>query len=172
MRVGRIGGMPFAVDDADGDLALALRERVPAGVKMCAERSCSLRQLGIVHPDLARPAHLAAGLDQRAIAVLLLRRHLVVRNLGIAAKSWCVGHRANSSFWFDCRPILPSRSTHVDGIAGRLSIPRRWPTRIGKWLASPPRAGVRCVRADRIVDTGAANPETRLHGPFGRVSLR
>src|SRR6266566_8299262 len=39
MRVGWVGGMPFAVDDADGDLALALRERVPAGVKMRAERS-------------------------------------------------------------------------------------------------------------------------------------
>jgi hypothetical protein len=27
-------------------------------------------------------------------------------------------------------------------------------------------------RTAGIVDTGAAGPETQLHGPFGRVSLR
>src|SRR5882757_8180903 len=32
MRIGRVGGMPFAVDDDDGDLALALGERVAAWV--------------------------------------------------------------------------------------------------------------------------------------------
>src|SRR3984893_17420704 len=98
MRIGWIGRMPFAVDDADGDLALALRERVPAGVKMRAEQSCCLRQLGVVYPDLARPAHLAAGLDQRSITSLLLRRHLVIGDLGIAAKSRRVGHQAISSY--------------------------------------------------------------------------
>src|SRR5216683_7859942 len=81
---------------------------------MRAERSRRLRQLGVVHPDLARPAHLAAGLNQRAIAFLLLRRHLVIGDLGIAAKSRRVGHRA-FLFGVDCVHLLPLRSTHVDG---------------------------------------------------------
>ena len=34
MRVGRVGRMPFAVDDDDGDLALALGERVAAWVAL------------------------------------------------------------------------------------------------------------------------------------------
>jgi hypothetical protein len=42
MRVGRVGRMPFAVDDDDGDLALALGERVAAGVEMGPERSRGL----------------------------------------------------------------------------------------------------------------------------------
>jgi hypothetical protein len=88
--------MPFAVDDDDGDLALALAQRI-AGAEMRAERPHHLRQLGIVHPDPARPGHLAAGLDQRAIAFLLLRRHPVIGKLGIAAKGRGVGHRAISS---------------------------------------------------------------------------
>jgi hypothetical protein len=42
MRVGRAGRMPFAVDDDDGDLALALGERVAAWVEMGAEAFTSL----------------------------------------------------------------------------------------------------------------------------------
>jgi hypothetical protein len=40
MRVGRVGRMPFAVDDDDGDLAL--EERVAAGVEIGPERSRGL----------------------------------------------------------------------------------------------------------------------------------
>src|SRR6266481_3469790 len=50
MRIGRVGRMPFAVDDDDGDLALALEERVPTRVEMRAERCRRLHQLGVVHP--------------------------------------------------------------------------------------------------------------------------
>src|ERR1700731_3281563 len=92
MRVGRVSRMPFAVDDDDGDLALALRQGISAGVKMRAERRRRLRQLGIMHPDLAWPAGGAPDLDEKPIALLLLRRHLVIGDLGIAAKGWCVGH--------------------------------------------------------------------------------
>src|SRR5690349_15503383 len=59
---------------------------------MRAERTRGLRQLGIVHPDPARSAQLAASLDQRAIALLLLRRHLLIGDLGITAKGWRIGH--------------------------------------------------------------------------------
>src|SRR5205085_6213802 len=84
--------MPFAVGDDDGDLALALGERVPAGVEMRSERADRFRQLGVVHPDLPRPAQWAARLDQLVVARLLLRRHPVVRDLGIAAEGWRLGH--------------------------------------------------------------------------------
>src|SRR5437763_9015515 len=63
-----------------------------AGVKMAAERSYRLRQFGIVHPDLARPAQRSAGLEQRAIALLLLGCHLVIRDLGVAAERRRLGH--------------------------------------------------------------------------------
>src|SRR5215469_9894032 len=92
MRIGRIGRMPFAVDDADGDFALALGKRVMAGMEMGAERPRRPRQLWIVHPDLARPSDAAADLDQRAITLPLLRRHLVKGDLGVTAKGWRIGH--------------------------------------------------------------------------------
>jgi hypothetical protein len=47
--------MPFAVDDTDGDLALAFGKGVIAWLEMGAERSRGLRQFGIVYPDLVRP---------------------------------------------------------------------------------------------------------------------
>src|SRR5438067_7606160 len=92
MRRGRVSRAPLARDDDDRDLAFALGQRVMAGVKMAAERSYRLRQPGIVHPDLARPAQGAAGLEQRVIALLLLGRHLVIGNLGIATKGRRLGH--------------------------------------------------------------------------------
>src|ERR1700720_3769810 len=92
---------------------------------MRAEQSCRLRQLGLCTPDpcSARPPGL--GLDQRAIAFQLLRRHVVIGDLGIAAKRWRVGHRANSFFRVDCEHILLSRSTYVDD-----PLPDRWPSPI------------------------------------------
>jgi hypothetical protein len=48
VRVGRVGRMKRAGDDADGDLPLALAERV-AGAEMRPERPHHLRQLGVVH---------------------------------------------------------------------------------------------------------------------------
>jgi hypothetical protein len=91
MRVGRVDRMPLAVDDNDDDLALALGERI-AGAEISAQRPHHLRQLRAVHPNLVRPAEGTAGLDQRAITLLLLRRHLVIGNFGIAAKGWRIGH--------------------------------------------------------------------------------
>ena len=92
MRGGRVDRVPFAVDDDDGDLALSFAERVMAGVEMAAERCRGLRQLGVMHPDLARPADLAADLLQKPVALLLLRGHLVIRDLGVPAKSRGLGH--------------------------------------------------------------------------------
>src|ERR1700752_1384911 len=83
--------MPFAVDDAHRDIALALLQRI-AGAEMSAHRPHHLRQLGVVHPDLVWPAERTAGLDQRAITLLLLRRHLVIGNFDIAAKGRRIGH--------------------------------------------------------------------------------
>src|SRR3954452_20243229 len=92
MRARRVCRMPFAVDNADGDLALALGKRVMPGMEMRAERSRSLRQLGVMDPDLARPAELTADLDQKAIALLLLRRHLLIADLAVTAKGGRIGH--------------------------------------------------------------------------------
>src|SRR5258705_6600976 len=91
MRVGRVDRMPLAVDDDDGDLALPLAQRV-AGAEMRAQWPHHLRQLGVVHPNLVWAAKRAASLDQRAITHLLLRRHLVIGNFGVAAKAWRIGH--------------------------------------------------------------------------------
>src|SRR5579862_7560826 len=52
MRGGGVGRMPFAVDDDDGDLALALGQRISAGVEMRAQRRRRLYELWIMHPDL------------------------------------------------------------------------------------------------------------------------
>src|SRR5712671_5583568 len=92
MRSGRVGGMPFAIDDDDRDLALALAERIAAGVEMGAERRRRLYQLWVVHPDLAWTAGRAADLHQKAITLLLLRGHLVIGDLGVAAEGGRLGH--------------------------------------------------------------------------------
>src|SRR6516164_2822422 len=97
MRVSRVGRMPFAVDDDDGDLALALAQGI-AGAEIGTERPHYLHELGVVHVDFVRVGQTPARLDQRTIALLLLRRHPVVGDLGIAAKGRRVGHRAISSF--------------------------------------------------------------------------
>jgi hypothetical protein len=47
VRVGRIGGMKLAGDDADGNLTLALGEGVTAGVEMRAERPTALASFGL-----------------------------------------------------------------------------------------------------------------------------
>src|SRR4030095_6735259 len=91
MRIGRVDRMPLAVDDDDGDLALALAERI-AGSEMRSEGAHHLRQLRVVHPDLVGAGQTAARLDQRAVGVLLLRAHLVVGNLGIASEGRRLGH--------------------------------------------------------------------------------
>src|ERR1700756_5630550 len=109
MRAGRVGRMPFAVDDADGDLALPLGKRVMAGMKMSPERSRGLRQFGVVYPDLTRPADLTADLFQNAIALLLLGRHFVIGDLGVTAKGRCVGHfRISFRGLFGCCTVLTS----------------------------------------------------------------
>src|ERR1700726_1953243 len=69
-----------------------------AGAKISTQRPHHLRQLWVVHPDLVRPAERAAGLDQQAITLLLLRRHLVIRNFGIAAKGWRLRHFGSPSW--------------------------------------------------------------------------
>ena len=93
VRIGRVDRMPLAVDDDDGDLALALAQRI-ASAEIGTQRPHHLGQLGVVHPDPVRPAQLAARFDQRSVALLLFRRHPVGGNLGIAAKGRGVGHRA------------------------------------------------------------------------------
>src|SRR5437588_5011775 len=100
--------MPFAVDNADGDLTLTLGKRVMAGMKMGAERSRSLRQLGVMDPDPARPAELAADLDHRSIRLLLFRRHLLVGDFGVPAKGGRIRHFGSPSQW-DWRRILLRR---------------------------------------------------------------
>src|SRR6202023_81336 len=92
MRSGRVGGMPFAVDDDHSDLARALTERIAAGVEMSAERRRRPYQLRVVHPDLAWTAGRAADLHQKAIALLLLWRHLAIGDLGVAAEGRRLGH--------------------------------------------------------------------------------
>src|SRR5262249_43957724 len=72
-------------------LALALAERV-AGAEMRPEWPHHLCQLRVVHIDLVWARQPAARLDQRAIAFLLLRRHLLIGNLGIASERGCLGH--------------------------------------------------------------------------------
>src|SRR5271169_5678775 len=91
MRVRRVDRMPSAGDDDDGNLALALAERI-AGAKMRAKRAGDRRQLRVVHPDLGWPGQAAAALDQPAISLLLLRRHPIVRDLGVTAEGRGLGH--------------------------------------------------------------------------------
>src|ERR1700737_1292784 len=107
MRIGRVGRMPFAVDDDDGDLALAFAQGI-AGAEISSERPHYLHELGVVHIDFVRSGQAPARLDQRAIAFLLLRRHLVVGDLGIAAESGRLGHRAISSFGVGMPPYFAS----------------------------------------------------------------
>src|SRR5438132_358067 len=45
-----------------------------------------------MHIDLVRAGQPTARLNQRAIAFLLLGRHLLIGNLGIASKRGCLGH--------------------------------------------------------------------------------
>src|ERR1700758_4270931 len=92
VRVGRVDRMPFAADYAHRNLAFTLTERV-AGAEIRTERPCGLRQLRVVHPDLGRAGEPPTGFDKGAIALLLLRGHLVIRDFGIAAKGRGVGHR-------------------------------------------------------------------------------
>src|ERR1700722_18152862 len=84
--------MPFAVDDDDGDLALTFAERVFARLEMSAERRRNLRQFRVVHPNLVGSTERTAGLDRKPVAFLLLRRHLVIGDLGVAAKGGRLGH--------------------------------------------------------------------------------
>ena len=92
VRVGGVGRMPVAVDDADGDLALAFGEGVLARVEVGAERPDGLGQLGVMDPDLGWTGERAPGFDQGAVALLLLGGHLLVGDLDVAAKGWRVGH--------------------------------------------------------------------------------
>src|SRR2546425_7584826 len=105
--------MKLAADDADGDLALALAERV-AGAEMRPERPHHLRQLGVVHIDLVRAGQPAARLDQRAIAFLLLRRHLIIGNLGIASESGCLGHWLSPVLKLSVGASIPGRAPARD----------------------------------------------------------
>ena len=90
MRRGRVGRTPFAVDDDDGDFALA--ERIVAGVKMAAVRRRDLRQLRVVHPNLVGSAERPAGFDREPVALLLLGGHLVIGDFGVAAEGRRFGH--------------------------------------------------------------------------------
>src|SRR5271166_6189159 len=92
MRARRVSRMPFAVNDADCDLALAFGQRVVAGMEMSAERRRCFGQLGVMHPDLARPADLTTGVDHKAIALLLLRRHLFIGDLDVTAEGRPIRH--------------------------------------------------------------------------------
>ena len=86
---------------------------------MRAERPGDLRQLRIVHPDLARPGEPAAGLHHGAIAFLLLRRHLLVGDLGVATKGWRVGHFwFPSQAWFVAHPATAVRSCRSRAYTG------------------------------------------------------
>src|SRR5580704_16133812 len=111
---------------------------------MGAERSRGLHQLGVIHPDLARPAELTADLDQKAIALLLLRRHLVIRDLGVAAEGRLLGHIGLPSqdglethpptAQLSCRPSgasLRAACTLLSRVRALLPTAkaRRWPSR-------------------------------------------
>ena len=84
--------MKLAGDDADGNLTLALGEGVTAGVEMRAERPHGFGELRIVNPDLGWSGEPATALDHRAIAILLLRGHLLIGDLSVTAKGWRIGH--------------------------------------------------------------------------------
>src|ERR1700734_4036315 len=125
MGVGWIDRMPLAVDDDDGDLALTLGQRV-AGPEISTQQPHHLRKPGIVHPDLVRAAERTTNLDQRAITLLLRRRHLIVRNFGVPAEGWCIGHLGLPPD-LNWRNILRRRHLPVDLtlILGRLNARRQ-----------------------------------------------
>src|ERR1051326_5092631 len=106
-------------------------------------------QLGVVHPDLRRAAGRPPHLDEKPIPLLLLRRHLVIGDLGIAAKSRRLGHL-----------LSPSRRSGAElGIRG------------GVGLASPPSRTLSQLGA--LYKTGvipgaerATQPGTHEHKPL------
>jgi hypothetical protein len=57
-----------------------------------AETAKSFGRWSSKHPNLARPAGRATGLDQKAIPLLLFRRHLVIGNFSVTAKGRRIGH--------------------------------------------------------------------------------
>jgi len=66
-----------------------------------AQRSRGLHQLGVMHPDLARPAGRATGLDQKAIALLLLdSMHRGCRVPRVRKRPWL-------GYLSPCRPSPP-----------------------------------------------------------------
>jgi hypothetical protein len=77
-------------------------QRVMARVKMGAERRRRLCQFRIVHPDLARPANLAADLFYKAIALLLRRLiqpiHVGIER-GLVAADHKIGRFAMTPCW-------------------------------------------------------------------------
>src|SRR5437868_12558855 len=97
---------------------------------MGTERSRGLYQLRVMHPNLARPASRATGLDQKAITFLLLRRHLVIRDLGVAAEGWCLGHIG-----------LPSGWIGDSSCNGTPALSTRWGHRFGSWTVWPQAKG-------------------------------
>src|SRR6266545_7359128 len=67
---------------------------------MLSERGGRAHQLRIVHPDLVgtgKPT--ARAVNQEAVSVPLLGRHLVNGNLGIASERRCAAHRRASCSW-------------------------------------------------------------------------
>src|SRR5262245_35927047 len=80
--------MPVACDDADGDLALALAQRVAAWLKMSAESADDPGELWIVGPDLDRARQAPAPRHDGVVCTLLLRTHSVVGDFGIASEGW------------------------------------------------------------------------------------
>src|ERR1700760_1232457 len=104
MCVGRVNRMPFAVDDDDCDLSLALGKRI-ACAEIGAELAHHVGEFGIVYPDLVRTTDGTAAFDQRSVSRLLLRRHLLVRDFGIAAKCWALGHSHFPSCELAAHPV-------------------------------------------------------------------
>src|SRR5271156_2926019 len=84
VRVNRKRRVPLAENDADGDLPLALGERVIRWMKMVRQRRHRRGEVRIVDPDLRRPLELAPlCLCEDPIALLLLGSHLVIWSLGV-----------------------------------------------------------------------------------------
>src|SRR5580704_19723895 len=63
------------------------------------------------------------------------------------------------------RPSRFAQDSSLEEARFELSVPPRWRTQLA-------RRFTRYRRGMTTVDTSAADPEIRWHGPFGRVSLR
>src|SRR5712691_3223097 len=179
MRVRRVARAPSAADDEHRELPLALRQRRLSRREMVTERRDRVHELGIVHPNAVGPRQAAArAVDEKAIAGLLLRCHLLDRYFGVAAERGGVRHRVSSSsglqpdvlryvrgqLWRK-RAAMSTRTQHSVRVM-QFSGPA--PVRLCPPPASPPPSQPSPARGEGVEGPERQGKNRELNGPATR----